>query len=367
MHTRQPENRAANRRGFIAGIITTLALAAGVVATFVLLSSDGQTQAATTDDDSAGSSESVAVRRGTLSSEREFNAAVSHGDPWSINTSANGTITEAHAVGTVVDFGEALAQIDDRPITLVEGDMPMYRELQRLNTGRRDENGLRLKLQTGDDVVQLQTFLIDAGFDADGKLEADGTFDRTTEKAVKAWQEATGRSPTGRVDSNQLVFEPEPVRINRSIRVGDNFAGIEVTAPEPMVLVDTSTRDRSALPVGTTVGVDVGGSQVAGTVVSQEQVDGSDGSRVWRTTITATSAGLADVSATVVTVTQIVADDVLLVPVAALLALSEGGFAVEVPDGAATRLVRVELGEVLDGNAEIRGNVRVGDIVLVAT
>ena len=73
------------------------------------------------------------------------------------------------------------------------------------------------------------------------------------------------------------------------------------------------------------------------------------------------------------------ASDVMIVPVGALLALAEGGFAVEVVQGgdaattnpvqtrlAQTRLVGVELGEILDGQAEITGDVAVGDTVLVA-
>jgi multidrug efflux pump subunit AcrA (membrane-fusion protein) len=57
----------------------------------------------------------------------------------------------------------------------------------------------------------------------------------------------------------------------------------------------------------------------------------------------------------------------MIVPVGALLALAEGGYAVEVVDGdGTTHLVGVDIGEILDGKVEISGGVEVGDSVLVA-
>jgi hypothetical protein len=63
-----------------------------------------------------------------------------------------------------------------------------------------------------------------------------------------------------------------------------------------------------------------------------------------------------------------VAGDVLAVPARALLALAEGGWAVElVGPGGTTALVGVELGAVVDGMAEITGEVAEGDEVAVPT
>jgi multidrug efflux pump subunit AcrA (membrane-fusion protein) len=47
--------------------------------------------------------------------------------------------------------------------------------------------------------------------------------------------------------------------------------------------------------------------------------------------------------------------NVLTVPVAALLALAEGGYGVQVVDGATTRIVRVETGLFASGRVEITG------------
>ena len=56
-----------------------------------------------------------------------------------------------------------------------------------------------------------------------------------------------------------------------------------------------------------------------------------------------------------VAVTAELAADVLSVPVSALLALVEGGYAIEVPEGDGTRLIGVETGMFADGFVEISG------------
>jgi hypothetical protein len=60
--------------------------------------------------------------------------------------------------------------------------------------------------------------------------------------------------------------------------------------------------------------------------------------------------------------------DVLAVPVTALVALSEGGYAVEVPqDDGTTRLVPVEAGMYADGYVEVSGaGISEGTEVVVA-
>jgi hypothetical protein len=47
--------------------------------------------------------------------------------------------------------------------------------------------------------------------------------------------------------------------------------------------------------------------------------------------------------------------DVLVVPVGALLALAEGGFGLEIIDGASSRVVAVEAGLFANGNVEVSG------------
>lgn len=352
----------------MSGLAATVAVGAGATATSSGLLRGGSAERSDTDAAPSSPLTTAVVERGDLSAEREFKAVVSFGDAWSLTTSASGVITQHRAVGEVVDFGETLAHIDQKPLYLGYGVMPMYRELIRVTSGSRDQYGNRLELMSGYDVAHLQSFLLDAGFDVDDELEVDGIFGSVTEKAVEAWQKAVGLPVSGRVDDSQLVLSPEPLRIASDSRIGAPFNGIEVNNSQADVLVDTSNRDRSALPVGAEVRVTLpDGTESAGTVEVQAQATGADGTPVWRTTIALDRDVPGDAGTATVTVTEVLAEDVLHVPVGALLALSEGGFAVEVPSGGSTRLVAVEVGEVLDGRAAITGDIEAGAKVLVAT
>ena len=66
-----------------------------------------------------------------------------------------------------------------------------------------------------------------------------------------------------------------------------------------------------------------------------------------------------------VLVSIVAATGVLTVPVEAVLALAEGGYAVEVRDGTSTHLVGVELGTFADGFVEITGDITEGVEVVV--
>jgi hypothetical protein len=183
---------------------------------------------------------------------------------------------------------------------------------------------------------------------------------------VKAWQKHNGLEVTGSVDAGQLVFGPEPVRINRAIRVGTSFTGIEVTGSTPVIVVDTSGRDRSWFGDGAEVvllGSD--GSTAPVAITGRKQVTGDDGSRVWRTELQAVDAADLEPGRATVAVSDVKEADALLVPTSALLALAEGGFAVEKFDGDDTTLVGVELVNVLDSQAAVGGDVDEGDRLVV--
>ncbi len=358
--------RRIGRVGITAVAVVAVVMGAALAGVLARASSGDRSSESATTTTLPTSFETVAIRRGSLSSEREFNGQVSYGDTWDLPTTASGTVTASLPAGTVIDFGEPIVVVDNQPVLLVRGDVPLYRTLELVNTSGRDEFGNRLTLQTGDDVRQLQSFLLELGYDDDGRLDVDGEFGKVTQRAVKAWQEATGLPVSGAVDGKHVVFEPSPIRLDAELRVGSAFSGLEVSAPNSLVIVDTSTRDRSAISVGTNVEIEGDDERaLGGTVIEQVRRLSDDGSTIWRTSIEPT-VPLPDGAATaVVRVNQSVADDVLLAPVACLLALSEGGYAVEMPAGSSTEFVRVEVGTVLDGTAEISGEIGEGDLVLV--
>jgi peptidoglycan hydrolase-like protein with peptidoglycan-binding domain len=353
------------RKRLVVGAVVVAVLAAGFVTVVEIggnpLSAADSDSDDSSDEASTGDSrdelDTVGIERGDLTSSSEFTGELGFGDTWPLSLTADGIVTGARPLGTVVDFGESLIEIDDRRVFLVEGDVPMFRDLE-----------LTSPRVAGGDVAQLQRFLIAQGFDRDGTLEADGVFDSDTRRAVIDWQEATWQQNTGRVTRSDMVFNPEPLRIAGEQRIGSVFEQLEVTAWEPTVTVDVANRDRQLLTVGTPVTVEFGdGTSVEGTVSEQISVPQDDGSTQARSTIEPHGDVPGEPGQVTISVDATLASDVLIVPVGALLALAEGGYAVEVLDGAGgTQLVGVDVGEILDGKAEVNGAIDVGDSVLVA-
>jgi hypothetical protein len=135
-----------------------------------------------------------------------------------------------------------------------------------------------------------------------------------------------------------------------------------------VITTDTSTRDRAGLPVGGEVSVEVAdGTVLTGVVSDQERIIQEDGSTLWRSTIDVQGTMDGDETSVLITSTVVAASNVLIVPVSALLAVANGGFALEVQGASGTTLVQVEVGKVVDTLAEITGAVEVGDTVVVAT
>jgi peptidoglycan hydrolase-like protein with peptidoglycan-binding domain len=300
--------------------------------------------------------DTAVVSRGDLDSEEDFSGTLGFGDEWALPLQLDGIVTAAPPAGTVVAFGSPLVSVDNEQVFLGQGGMPMYREL-----------GLESPRLTGYDVAQLQQFLLSLGFDDDGAMTVDGEFGTTTRAAVRQWQDSLGVDDSGVVTPETLVFHPTTLRLATDLRVGTTFETLEVTAPDAAVTVDASSDDRGWLEQGAAVTVEFAdGSTLPGTVTEQLAVSTDDGSTAYRSTIDLDGDVSTDATNVRVVVSTTVAEGVLIVPVAALLAPAEGGYAVEIVDGATTRLVAVEVGAILDGRAEIVGDVTEGDTVVVA-
>ncbi|MGH9210348.1 MAG: hypothetical protein ACRD2C_06650 [Acidimicrobiales bacterium] len=104
----------------------------------------------------------------------------------------------------------------------------------------------------------------------------------------------------------------------------------------------------------------------------RDGVDGAPGAPAGQPTVEVTvtledpgAAGALDEAPVTVRVVTRAAEDVVAVPLDALLALAEGGFAVERVVGRHTELVAVETGAFADGWVEVAGDVAEGDEVVV--
>jgi peptidoglycan hydrolase-like protein with peptidoglycan-binding domain len=136
-------------------------------------------------------------------------ALVPDAEPLTLRVS--GTYTAVPEEDDLLEQGDVIAEVDDRPVVLLYGDLPAYRTLQY---GRSPSEGA--------DVEQLETALVALGYDPDGDVTVDEEFDWYTEQMVEDWQEDMGMDDDGAVNLGEVVFLPEAVEIESvPIAVGD--------------------------------------------------------------------------------------------------------------------------------------------------
>lgn len=231
------------------------------------------------------------------------------------------------------------------------------------------------EIETGDtDVLQLQEALQRLGY----SVPATGIVDEATISAIEAWQTDIGAVVDGKVDLGEVIFLPEGVRVTEALvtiggPVNDGTPVLATSASSSVVVVDLPADNQELLEVGMTLTVEMpdGSEILAGvTVISGIAIRNQAGNVVFETEIelTDTTVGAdldqAPVDVLVVTDSR---SQVLAVPVTALLALAEGGYAVEVElaDGS-LQLTGVEPGLYADGWVEVTSEaLAAGDRVVV--
>jgi peptidoglycan hydrolase-like protein with peptidoglycan-binding domain len=241
----------------------------------------------------------------------------------------------------------------------------------RIGTARGDSGG-----SEGADVEQLEAALAHLGYEP-GPI--DGVYTTETQAAVLAWQAAVGADTDGVVDLGEVVFRSGPVRISENVlSVGDSVAGgaavLGASSDQVQVTVALPADEQDLLAEGDRVTVALpDGTEAAGTVTFVDSV-ATRNSQTMEVTFkvivalddVSVAAGLdqAPVSIDVVNESR---TGVLAVPVTALLALSEGGYAVEVDDGdGTTHLVAVEPGLYADNLVEVAADgLQAGNQVVV--
>lgn len=347
------------------------AVVAGAVVTSGTTSASGDNPETPTEDASTVRHDRETVTRRTLEETSETSGTTGFGETRALNASAQGVVTEAHDTGDVLRSGDVAIRVAQRPIVVVDGSTPMFREMRRVGSGERDAAGDRLGPMTGPDVAQLQRYLIAEGFDGNGALEADGVYGLATEKAVKQWQRRFGHPATGRVDSGQIVFIDGPVRVETTPDVGQQFEDLTVTDLEPVITANITSKQRSYFAVGNAVDIELADTSILGTVTDLRRTTGGDGSVQYVVDVSpevgSNVAGIESGEAAGLTATRVVAEDVLTVPVRALVALAEGGWAVELDTTDGPRLTAVKLGDVVDGFAEIDGLEEGAEVLVVVS
>ncbi|HEY5876796.1 MAG TPA: peptidoglycan-binding protein [Ilumatobacteraceae bacterium] len=340
----------------------------GVLAGSVVTAIGGTTalRAVTRTDDAAVQTDAppapttATVTRRDLVIEEELSGRLGYGDAVELPAQHSGTVTWMPPVGTIVSPGEVLWRIDDLPVVLIRGELPAYRALSA---------GVQ-----GTDVGQLETYLVEAGHLELAEV-GDHEFAGATVRAVRRWQEALGVKQTGRVELGDVVMWSGPVRVAEHVVALGNTSGgavMKATGTTQDVRLDVSTERLALIAAGDAVTVVLPDDMTTpGRVteigrVAQSGEGGGDPTVLVVVELESASEVFDEAPVTLL-VEKDAARDVLTVPVAALVALAEGGYALErVGDGGATALVGVELGAIVDGIVEVRGDITEGDVVVTA-
>jgi peptidoglycan hydrolase-like protein with peptidoglycan-binding domain len=292
------------------------------------------------------------VTRQTLVDTQTENGELGHGDATTVSGRGAGTVTALPASGATVTRGQALYRVDNTPVVLLYGSLPAYRPLAV---------GVE-----GDDVKQFEQNLQALGYTG---FTVDDAYSSATASAVKEWQDDLGLDQTGRVDLGRVVYASGPVRVDavQAAMGGAAQPGQEVltyTGTKRVVTVELDVSDTRLARVGATVTVTMpGGKSTSGKISKVETViQPAENNQDPQTKIEVTvaigdervAAGF-DGAAVDVGFTASQRPNVLTVPVAALLALAEGGYGLQVVDGDSTRIIAVETGLFANGRVEVTG------------
>lgn len=336
------------------GSVAALAVAALGTAVVVNVGAAGGGETPRGPDPSATT---AAVRRGDLSDSTSVQGTLGYGGERELKAGVAGTVTWMRRSGSRADRDDRLFELDGRPVRLMYGTRPMYRVLK---------TGLE-----GPDVRQVEKNLSALGYGQG--MTVDKKYTEATAAAVKHWQEAHGVDATGTIGPDAVVFAPGPVRVGgRDAALGDRVAPgapvVTVTGTDRVVVLELDVAQAGTLNKGTKVTVELpGGRTVKGSVRSVGTTAAADGGQgaggddtpkvkvVIAFDDPGKAAGL-DRAPVTVNITTHTSEDVLSVPVQALLALPGGGYGVRVVDGAGRRIVEVELGVFGEGRVEVTGD-----------
>ncbi|PRY46444.1 peptidoglycan-binding domain-containing protein [Umezawaea tangerina] len=302
--------------------------------------------------------DTTAVRKGDLADQQTVTGSLAYGTEWSLQGRKQGTVTGLSEAGSVVERGQNVYSVDAKQVPLFYGHLPLYRDLQT-------------DMSSGPDVKIVEENLKELGFDDFG--EPDEKFTFWTATAIKKWQKALGVEQTGVLAVGDVVVQAGPVRISSvSAQLGAPGAGdlMKVTGTQRVVTVDLESSKLRLAKVGEKVGLTItGGGTTTGTIASLgKAVEGQDGKAKTPVTITLddqAAAGTLDSVSVSVVFTAGKKQGVLIVPVGALLALAEGGYAVETADD--RKLVPVTTGLFAKGEVEVSGDGLTEGLKVVTT
>jgi peptidoglycan hydrolase-like protein with peptidoglycan-binding domain len=311
------------------------------------------------------------VTRGTVAERLRFTGSLGFDGGYAVRHQAGaGIVTTIAEAGSTVSRGAALYAVANRPVRLLYGTVPAYRDL-------------RAGMTSGPDVRQLETNLVALGMDPGHGITMDETFTAATAAAVRRWQAASGlpvAQRSGALPLGEVVFAPGTLRIAQleasvGTQIGPGAPVLTATSTDRVVTADIPAGRSGLLHVGDAVQVTVPGAapiqaavaRLGRVATAQEDQNGRPAVATVQVTVKLTlppGIGDLDQAPVALLVTAATRQDVLLVPLIALAPRPGGGFRVRLSTGDFVE-VRPGLYDEVTGTVEVTGALRPGQLVQV--
>ncbi|MFI7026151.1 efflux RND transporter periplasmic adaptor subunit [Micromonospora sp. NPDC049900] len=379
----EPPVRRRGMRWLAVGlVVAVLTVGSGIVVT----RQRADAQPASGDTDAVAT---TPIARRDLSTTRTLPGSLGYGPTRPLAGHLTATVTWLPKAGTTVKRGGQLFRADDRPVVLFYGSLPMYRDIAGSNLVGRDVRVVADNLRAlgypigrqpspGERVTPQPPTQSAADGDADDEPTAaagspaashqvrsgEGVLTPALVTAIKRWQTDLGVPATGTIPVGHVEVASGAVRVDSVTgQPGDPAETplLSVTSVRKVITVGAELTDAASIKRGDRVTVGLPDDrEVPARVVSvgRDLVTSDAGIASGPPLLTVTVAvdkpqTIADLDSGEVQVqfTGRTATDVLVAPVEALVALREGGYAVQAPGG----LVAVRTGMFADGWVEITG------------
>ncbi|MER7188279.1 peptidoglycan-binding protein, partial [Streptomyces hyaluromycini] len=340
----------------------------------------------------SGPPATTTVKRTTLTSTQTVDGTLGYGDTATVQAPASGASGSAASSGTgqsaqsggsggtgsgivtwmpsdgdVISRGDPVYKVDQQSVPLLYGSVPLYRTLK---------DG-----STGSDVKMLEQNLHALGYRG---FTVDSDYDANTAAAVEKWQKKLGRSQTGEVEVGDAAVASGARRVaHAQLALGSALGGTVLTwtGTERVISVNLDVQYENlarkgatavvTLPDDTEVQAEVtkigtpttsGGSSSSGSSGSSSSSGSSDAADSSSATVPVEltikdpkKLGNYQVASVTVEFASETRPNVLAVPVNALFAEPDGGYAVEVVSGGTTAYKPVRLGMFGNGMVEVSG------------
>ncbi|MFG1605098.1 efflux RND transporter periplasmic adaptor subunit [Actinoplanes sp. NPDC049265] len=310
----------------------------------------------------------VKVTRTDLSTSRSLAGSIGYGASRVVKGGRSGVVTSLPRTGQLLKRGTVTFRVDDEPVPLFFGNPPLYRTLSARDTVGRDvamvlENLRALGYATGGQPGPGSRVKVAGPERPPTVRTGEAVLTATLIAAIKRWQHDAGMTADGVLEVGDVVVLPGPVRVDSvSGVIGDDAAGpiMSVTQPAKVVSAQVGAPDAGSLRKGAAVtlrmpdGAEAPGriSAVANVATTPEGQPAGGPQQV-AVTIEPRKPVKLDGGTVEIKVKGETRTDVLAVPVNALLALREGGYALQLPDN---RLLPVETGLFAMGLVEVSGD-----------